>query len=64
MSLINSPFMVKLHYAFQSHSRLYMVMDFMQGGELFLHLRKRFKFPEDWVQFYAAELLVAIDLLH
>ncbi|CAD8132736.1 unnamed protein product [Paramecium pentaurelia] len=64
LSLINSPFMVKLHYAFQSPSRLYMVMDFMQGGELFLHLRKNSKFPEEWVQFYAAELLVAIDLLH
>ncbi|CAK95026.1 unnamed protein product (macronuclear) [Paramecium tetraurelia] len=64
MSQINSPFFVKLRYAFQSPSRLYMVMDFMQGGELFLHLKKNVRFPEEWVQFYAAEILVAIDLLH
>ncbi|CAD8068790.1 unnamed protein product [Paramecium sonneborni] len=64
MTLINSPFSVKLHYAFQSPSRLYMVMDFMIGGELFLHLRKRQKFSEEWTQFYAAELLIALDQLH
>ncbi|CAD8089730.1 unnamed protein product [Paramecium sonneborni] len=64
MSLVNSPFSVKLHYAFQSSSRLYMVMDFMIGGELFLHLRKRQKFSEEWTQFYAAELLIALDQLH
>ncbi|CAD8064804.1 unnamed protein product [Paramecium primaurelia] len=64
MSLINSSFSVKLHFAFQSPSRLYMVMDFMIGGELFLHLRKRQKFSEEWTQFYAAELLIALDILH
>ena len=37
---IDSPFIVKLHYAFQTPAKLYFVMDFLNGGELFFHLRK------------------------
>ena len=37
---IDSPFIVKLHYAFQTEAKLYFVMDFLNGGELFFHLRK------------------------
>ena len=37
---IDSPFIVKLHYAFQTPAKLYFVMDFLNGGELFYHLRK------------------------
>jgi serine/threonine protein kinase len=32
---LNNPFIVQLHYAFQTKTRLYLVLDFMQGGELF-----------------------------
>jgi len=35
---INHPFIVKLHYAFQTSDRLYLVLDFLAGGELFFHL--------------------------
>jgi serine/threonine protein kinase len=37
---IDSPFIAKLHYAFQTPAKLYFVMDFLNGGELFYHLRK------------------------
>ena len=37
---IDSPFIVKLQYAFQTPTKLYFVMDFLNGGELFYHLRK------------------------
>jgi len=51
---INSPFIVKLHYAFQTDAKLYFVMDFLNGGELFFHLRKDVKFTERRARFYAA----------
>jgi serine/threonine protein kinase len=41
-----------------------MVTDFMNGGELFFHLRRAYKFNEDRTKFYAAELVLAIDHLH
>jgi len=41
MSILESEYTVKLHFAFQSASRLYLVMDFKIGGELFLQLRKK-----------------------
>jgi len=61
---INSPFIVKLHYAFQTDAKLYFVMDFLNGGELFFHLRKETKFSERRACFYAAQLVEAIRCLH
>lgn len=43
---------------------MYLITDFMIGGELFTHLRKAFKFNEDRAKFYAAELVLAIEYLH
>ena len=39
-------------------------MEFVSGGELFFHLRRARRFEETWARFYAAELIVALDLLH
>ena len=61
---MENPFIVSLQYAFQSPSKLYMVTEFMQGGELFFHLRKSYKFPEKRAKFYIAELVLALDYLH
>lgn len=61
---IDSPFIVKLHYAFQTEAKLYFVMDFLNGGELFFHLRKETKFSERRACFYAAQLVEAIRCLH
>jgi serine/threonine protein kinase len=41
-----------------------MVMDFMNGGELFSHLRREQRFAEDKIRFYAAEIILAIQALH
>jgi serine/threonine protein kinase len=56
--------MVKLHFAFQTEHKLYLVVDFMAGGELFFYLRKYIRFTEDVVQFYAGEILLALEYLH
>jgi len=58
------PFTSGLKFAFQSENNLYLGMDFIPGGNL-RELIKRMKFlPEDWVRFYAAELVLAISHLH
>jgi len=58
------PFTSGLKFAFQSENNLYLGMDFIPGGNL-RELIKRFKtLPEDWVRFYAAELVLAISHLH
>ncbi|TMW67046.1 hypothetical protein Poli38472_012162 [Pythium oligandrum] len=61
---IRHPFVVRLHYAFQDASKLYLVMDYLSGGALAAHLRRRRKFPEDWARFYAAEVAAAMAHLH
>ena len=55
---------MKLHFAFQTPERLYFVIDFLNGGELFFHLRKAGKFNEDRARFYTAEILLALECLH
>ena len=61
---MTSPFIVQLHYAFQTPEKLYFVMEFLVGGELFYHLRKEKKFTEERTVFYAAEITLAIECLH
>ncbi|KAF0690327.1 Aste57867_18258 [Aphanomyces stellatus] len=61
---ISHPFIVKLYYAFQSETKLHLVMDYLSGGSLAMHLRRRRKFPEEWARFYAAEVGAAIAHLH
>ena len=61
---IKNPFIVDLHYAFQTEDKLYFIMDFLNGGELFWHLRKDMKFSEKRARFYAAEIVCAIETLH
>lgn len=58
------PFIVRLHAAFQSPTRLYLVMDFAAGGEIMWHLRQQAMLSEEHARFYAAELLVALEFLH
>lgn len=54
-----------LEFAFQDEQRLYMIMEFVNGGELFYHLKKHKQgFSEDRAKFYAVEMLLALDYLH
>ncbi|EXJ57378.1 AGC/AKT protein kinase [Cladophialophora yegresii CBS 114405] len=59
-----SPFIVGLKFSFQTPSDLYLVTDFMSGGELFWHLQKEGRFKEDRAKFYIAELILALKHLH
>lgn len=60
----DSPFIVGLKFSFQTPSDLYLVTDYMSGGELFWHLQKDGKFEERRAKFYIAELILAIQHLH
>eukprot|EP01004_Peranema_trichophorum_P001172 NODE_1137_length_2104_cov_39.752650_g960_i0.p1 GENE.NODE_1137_length_2104_cov_39.752650_g960_i0~~NODE_1137_length_2104_cov_39.752650_g960_i0.p1 ORF type:complete len:499 (+),score=98.04 NODE_1137_length_2104_cov_39.752650_g960_i0:87-1499(+) len=66
---INHPFIVKLHYAFHTDTKLCFVMDFLSGGVLLWHMNNRRLKPnqgllESQVIFYSAELVVALQHLH
>ncbi|KAF1331478.1 Agc protein kinase, partial [Globisporangium splendens] len=58
------PFIVHLHYAFQTSQKLYFVLDYCPGGELFFHLSRMEKFEEPMAKFYAAEIALALEHLH
>lgn len=59
-----SPFIVGLKFSFQTPTDLYLVTDYMSGGELFWHLQKEGRFGEDRAKFYIAELILALEHLH
>jgi serum/glucocorticoid-regulated kinase 2 len=61
---VNHPFLVGLDYAFQTDERLYFVLQFMKGGELFQHLRKLKRFSEPQAKFYAASIVLGLGHLH
>ncbi|EER26523.1 protein kinase, putative [Coccidioides posadasii C735 delta SOWgp] len=58
------PFIVNLYYAFQDHEKLYLILEYAQGGELFTHLAMERMFTEDVAAFYMAELVLALEHLH
>lgn len=60
----DSPFIVGLKFSFQTPTDLYLVTDYMSGGELFWHLQKEGRFKEDRAKFYIAELILALEHLH
>ena len=61
---IDHPFLMKLHFAFQSSTKLYIVMDYLTGGELFFHLKNARRFSEDRARFYAAQIALGLMHLH
>jgi len=64
LGYVKHPFIVGLNMAFQSKDKLYFVLDFCAGGELFFHLGKVGKFAEPRAMFYAAEIALAISYVH
>ena len=64
LMMIEHPFVVTLVAAFQDEKRLYMLMEFVNGGELFSYLRKQGRLSIDGARFYAAEILLAFSYLH
>uniref|UniRef100_A0A3P9NY30 Si:ch211-195b13.1 n=1 Tax=Poecilia reticulata TaxID=8081 RepID=A0A3P9NY30_POERE len=64
MKNVQHPFLVGLHYSFQTTDKLYFVLDYVNGGELFYHLQRERVFLEPRARFYAAEIASALGYLH
>jgi serine/threonine protein kinase len=61
---LQHPFIVKLHYAFQTPAKLYLILSYAPGGELFGYLAKERMFPEESACFYISEILLTLEHLH
>lgn len=60
----NFPFLVTLRFHFLDTVNIYMVLDYIPGGEMFLHLRKAGRFSEPHARFYTAQVVLAFEYLH
>lgn len=63
MAHANSEWIVQLHFAFQDAKHLYMVMDYMPGGDM-VNLISNYEIPEKWAKFYTMEVVLALDIIH
>ncbi len=63
MANANSEWIVKLFFSFQDANYLYMIMEYMAGGDL-VNLMSNYDIPEKWAKFYCAELVLAIESIH
>ncbi|XP_012876360.1 PREDICTED: ribosomal protein S6 kinase alpha-4 [Dipodomys ordii] len=59
-----APFLVTLHYAFQTDAKLHLILDYVSGGEMFTHLYQRQYFKEAEVRVYGGEIILALEHLH
>ncbi|XP_050435910.1 ribosomal protein S6 kinase beta-2-like isoform X1 [Adelges cooleyi] len=64
LEAVKHPFIVSLFYAFQTNGKLYLILEYLNGGELFMHLEREGIFLEDTACFYLAEIIIAIQHLH
>lgn len=61
---MNNPFIVHLHFAFQSETKIFLGLDYAAGGDLFYHMEQVGKVPVDDVRLYIAELAIALNYIH
>ena len=65
MVKLNNPFIINIKFAFQDESKLYIVSEFMQGGDMFYHIHhSTINMTEETVKFYIIELILGIEFLH
>lgn len=64
LQAMQHPFLMKLRFAFQTKQKLYFVLDFLRGGELFFHLKSHKFFSIDIAKMYVAEIGLALGHLH
>ena len=64
LEAVKHPFIVDLVYAFQTGGKLYLILEYLSGGELFMHLEREGIFLEEPATFYTAEIILALQHLH
>lgn len=64
LSYVKHPFIVSLHYAFQTSEKLGLILDYCPGGDLGKHLQQEKRFSEERAKLYLAEIIIALEDLH
>lgn len=64
LSYVNNPFIVSLHYAFQTSTKLCLILDYCSGGDLSKHLKLEGRFSEQKAKLYLCEIILALQDLH
>ncbi|UJR08960.1 hypothetical protein I4U23_013212 [Adineta vaga] len=64
LECVKCPFIVDLMYAFQTGGKLYLILEYLSGGELFMQLEREQIFSDDIACFYLSEILLGIEHLH
>lgn len=64
LEAVKSPFICDLLYAFQTGGKLYLILEYLSGGELFMHLEREGLFMEDTAAFYLSEIVCSLEHLH
>ena len=64
LKIVNHPFIVRMHYSFQTPENIYFILDYCGAGDLSVHIGNKQVFKEDEAKFYIAELILAIEYLH
>jgi len=64
LASVRHPFIVDLKYAFQARNKVYLIMEYLAGGELFMQLQKERMLMEDTAIFYLSQVLLALEHLH
>merc|ERR1719192_1873480 len=64
LQTLDHPFLMNLRFAFQTKEKLYLVLDYVRGGELFFHLKNNRRFTEDVAKLWVAEIALALGHLH
>ena len=64
LSKLHNPFIVNMYYAFQDNNNLYLVMDYLKGGDLRFHLTRHIHFSEEQSRFFICNVLVALEYIH
>ena len=61
---VRHPYIVQLRYAFQTDGKLYLILEYCQGGELFMLMERQGNFLEPMAKFYLAQIILAVGHLH
>ena len=64
LSNMESPYIVNMHYAFQDKENLYLVMDYLSGGDLRFHISRHKKFSEEQTRFFICGLILSLEYIH
>ncbi|XP_023029617.1 cAMP-dependent protein kinase catalytic subunit beta [Leptinotarsa decemlineata] len=64
LDALKFPFVIQMEYFFKNNVYLFLVMPFINGGEMFYHLRSNKKFDENLCKFYTAQVILSFEYIH